>query len=98
MKLYRIEMAAEAAEADDVENEHLEQAEPEGEPKKSVADLKCGGYLDLYLVHWPCPDGKHIAAYRALEPFVGEGDDKPIRNLGHICMLTFFFLQLYLFL
>ena len=51
--------------------------------KKSVIDLKCG-YMDLFLVHWPTP-GKHIAAYKALEDYVGkcdENDGKLIKRLG----------------
>lgn len=35
-------------------------------------------YLDLYCIHWPVP-GKHVAAYKALEPLVAAGK---IRSLG----------------
>lgn len=35
---------------------------------ESLAKLDCGGYVDLYLIHWPLPmEGKFTEAWRALE-------------------------------
>jgi diketogulonate reductase-like aldo/keto reductase len=36
-------------------------------------------YLDLCLIHWPVPDGKHVAAYRALEKL---HEEKVLRSIG----------------
>lgn len=42
-------------------------------------------YLDLYLVHWPCPDfGKYIETYKALEKLYF---DKKVRAIG-VCNFT----------
>lgn len=35
--------------------------------------------IDLYLIHWPVPEKKHVAAYKALQPLVVAGK---IRHLG----------------
>merc|ERR1711957_143061 len=34
-------------------------------------------YVDLLMVHWPMP-GKHVAAYKALEPLVKSGKAKSL--------------------
>ncbi|CAD7957228.1 unnamed protein product [Amoebophrya sp. A120] len=47
--------------------------------EQSLRDLQAS-YFDLFLIHWPVPEKKHIEAYKALMPFVGPA--KPIRRLG----------------
>ena len=50
---------------------NLDQISGEGDSTPS--------YVDLYLIHWPVP-GKHVAAYKALEPLCGGA--KLTRRLG----------------
>lgn len=44
---------------------------------QSIQDLQCE-YLDLILVHWPVPQGKHIEAYIELQNLHKEGLVKSI--------------------
>lgn len=39
----------------------------------------CVDFLHVYLIHWPLPQGKHVEAYKALQPLVLAGK---IRHLG----------------
>jgi len=45
--------------------------------EQTLKDLKTD-YLDLYLVHWPVPGGKHVKAYKVLEDMHKEGKIKSI--------------------
>lgn len=47
---------------------------------ESLAKLDCGGYVDLYLIHWPLPmEGKFTEAWRAMERLY---EQKLIRAIG----------------
>ncbi len=47
---------------------------------ESLARLDCGGYVDLYLIHWPLPmEGKFTEAWRALEHLY---ESKRVRAIG----------------
>jgi len=50
----------------------------ERQVRRSLADLGTE-YLDLCLVHWPVPQGRHVAAYRTLEGLRAQG---LLRSIG----------------
>lgn len=51
-----------------------------GQLETSLRDLQLE-YFDLFLIHWPVPEKKHVAAYQALQPHTDINSGK-IRRLG----------------
>jgi len=54
------------------------RAEVRKSVERSLSKMDCGGYVDLFLVHWPVP-GCHVETYKELELMHKEGK---IRSIG----------------